>query len=151
MKAILKNYRQSPRKVRLIADLIRGKKVDDAMVQLSFVSKRASSALIKLLQSAVANAAQNNGVSRGLVVSSIEVNEAPVIKRWRARARGRAAQILKRSSHVTLVLGVAGSDTVAPKEKSTPVAKKETPEPEKVSAPKKTTSKKTTKKVTKES
>jgi len=148
MKAILKNYRQSPRKVRLIADLIRGKKVDDAMVQLSFVSKRASSALIKLLQSAIANAAQNNGVSRGLMVSSIEVNEAPVIKRWRARARGRAAQILKRSSHITLVLGVSGTDTNTVKEKSAPVIKKEAPE--EASLSKKTTSKKTTKKVTKE-
>jgi large subunit ribosomal protein L22 len=143
MKAILKNYRQSPRKVRLVTDLIRGKKVDDALVQLSFVSKRASHAISKLLQSAVANAATNNGVTSGLVVSSIEVNEAPVIKRWRARARGRAAQILKRSSHVTLTLGIASGTTE--KKKKTTKSVEETPEV------KKTPSKKPAKKVTKES
>ena len=76
MKASLKNHRQSPRKVRLLADLVRGKKVDDAVVELTFANKRASTALKKLIDSAVANAENNNQVKRdNLYIKEIAVDK----------------------------------------------------------------------------
>lgn len=106
MKAILTNYRQSPRKVGLIAGLIRGKKVSDALVALRFAVKRASSPMEKLLMSAVANA-KNNGVDNpeNLYVVEMRVDKGIVLKRFMPRARGNAAQILKRSSNIILTLG----------------------------------------------
>lgn len=106
MKAILTNYRQSPRKVGLIAGLIRGKKVSDALTSLRFAVKRASSPMEKLLLSAVANA-RNNGVENpeSLYVVEMRVDKGIVLKRFMPRARGNAAQILKRSSNVILTLG----------------------------------------------
>ncbi len=106
MKAILTNYRQSPRKVGLIAGLIRGKKVSDALTSLRFAVKRASSPVEKLLLSAVANA-KNSGVDNpeSLYVVEIRVDKGIVLKRFMPRARGNAAQILKRSSNVILTLG----------------------------------------------
>ncbi len=106
MKAILTNYRQSPRKVGLIAGLIRGKKVSDALTSLRFAVKRASSPMEKLLLSAVANA-RNNGVENpeSLYVVEMRVDKGIVLKRFMPRARGNAAQILKRSSKVILTLG----------------------------------------------
>lgn len=100
--AQLKNYRQSPRKVRLIADLVRGKSVQEALAQLSLLPKRASEPVAKLLRSAVANA---NGVSvNDLVIEKIEVNGGIVFKRMMPRARGRASAIKKKTSHVTVSL-----------------------------------------------
>ncbi len=106
MKATLKNYRQSPRKVALAASLVRGKTVSQALVQLKFAVKRASSPMIKLIESAVSNA-RNSGVSNpeSLIIKEIRVDKGVTLKRMMPRARGSAARILKRSSHVLLVLG----------------------------------------------
>jgi len=105
MKATLKQYRQSPRKVRLVADLIRGKKVDRALTDLEFASKRASSVLKKLLDTAIAGAKHNFNVEKGdLFVKEITVDKGPTLHRWIPRARGRATPINKRTSHITVVL-----------------------------------------------
>ncbi len=105
MKAYLKNYRQSPRKVRLLADLIRGKKVDKALETLSFVNKRASGPFVKLLQSAIANAKSQGVETKNLVVKKVEVNKGITLKRYMPRARGSASRINKRSSHISIELG----------------------------------------------
>lgn len=106
MKAILKTYRQSPRKVRLVADAVRGKRVPEALTLLSFLEKRAAAPIKKLLQSAVANARQNFGADPDtLSVQEITVNKGAVLKRWMPRARGKAAAIKKRTSHITIELG----------------------------------------------
>lgn len=106
MKAILKNYRQSPRKVALAAGLVRGKTAAAALIQLKFATKRASSPVIKLIESAMANA-KNSGVSNpeSLIIREIRVDKGVTLKRIMPRARGSAARINKRSSHVMLVLG----------------------------------------------
>ncbi|MCH7529630.1 50S ribosomal protein L22 [Patescibacteria group bacterium] len=106
MKATLKNYRQSPRKVRLIADLVRGKSVDHALNTLSFIGKKAADPVKKLITSALANAKQTTGSkSNDLIIKSIQVDKGFVFKRFQARARGRAAPIRKRTSHVSVMLG----------------------------------------------
>lgn len=105
MKSYLKNYRQSPRKVRLVADVVRGKKVDVALRDLAFATKRASDPLVKLLKSAISNAKQNFNVSEdNLFVKAIQVDKGIVLKRIMPRARGTAARINKRSSHVSITL-----------------------------------------------
>ena len=105
MKAYLKNYRQSPRKVRLLADLVRGKKVDKALETLSFVNKRAAGPFIKLIESAVANAKERGIETKNLVVKKVEVNKGITLKRFMPRARGSASRINKRSSHISIELG----------------------------------------------
>jgi large subunit ribosomal protein L22 len=106
MKAELKNYRQSPRKVRLLADLVRGKKVKDALNALQFVNKRAAEPFAKVVKSAVANA-KNAGVNTdNLVISKVAVNKGTVMRRFTPRARGSASPINKRNSHITVELGV---------------------------------------------
>ena len=103
--AELKNYRQSPRKVRLVADSIRGKKVNDAIDILIFTVKRASDPLAKLLNSAIANAKnQKNIDADSLFVKEITVDKGVTLNRWMPKARGRATPINKRSSHVRIVL-----------------------------------------------
>lgn len=105
MKAYLKNYRQSPRKVRLVTDLIKGKHVEQALVNLKYVPKRASVIIKNLLESAVSNAKNNFNIEKeNLIVKDIRVDEAPVLKRTSPRARGSAYRIKKRSSNVSLVL-----------------------------------------------
>ena len=107
MKANLKNYRQSPRKVRLVADLVRGKSVEAALSELQFLPKRASEVMIKLISSAVANAENNFKVSADtLVVKEISVDQGVTLKRYRPRARGVAKRINKRTSNITLALAV---------------------------------------------
>ena len=102
--AQLKNYRQSPRKVRLVADLVRGKNVEHALALLSMLPKRASEPMDKLLRSAVANA----GVSAiELFVEKIEVNGGLTFRRMMPRARGRGSMIKKKTSHVTVSLNAA--------------------------------------------
>jgi large subunit ribosomal protein L22 len=97
--------RGKPRKLRLVADLIRGKNVEEALNILQFTQKDCSKKLAKILKSAVANADQKPGVNVDkLFVSSIQVDGGPMIKRWRPRAMGRATQILKRTSHVVITL-----------------------------------------------
>ena len=93
--------------MRLVADQIRGMPVEDAVDLLTFSEKKAAKFVVKALNSAIANAEHNNNLDIDeLKISSISVDEGPTLKRWRARARGRAAKILKRSSHVSLVLEV---------------------------------------------
>ena len=105
MKAVLKNYRQSPRKVRLIADLVRGKKVKDALNTLKFVDKRASEPFAKVIRSAVANASQSGANTDALKITKVTVDKGPTLKRFRPRARGSASRINKRNSHITVELG----------------------------------------------
>lgn len=95
----------SPRKIRLVIDAIRGKRVSDAIVQLRFLNKAASLPVLKLIQSAAANAAHNFKLDPAtLIVKKITADGGPSLDRWRARAFGRAAPILKRSAHITVVL-----------------------------------------------
>ena len=109
MKAILKSYRQSPRKVRLVADYIRGKNVEAARILLETLPKRASSSMKKLLLSAVANAKNLHGLSQeNLYVKEIRVDEGPTMKRHMPRAFGRVAPIRKRTSHISIVLAERG-------------------------------------------
>jgi large subunit ribosomal protein L22 len=106
MKAKLSQYRQSPRKVRLVTDAVKGKSVDEALRKLRFITKRASKTVAKLIESAVANAEENDGKQRdNLKVSSITVDQGPTLRRYRARARGRATRINKRTSHINIELG----------------------------------------------
>jgi large subunit ribosomal protein L22 len=105
MKAFLKNYRQSPRKVRLIADLVRGKKVTEALTTLQFVDKRASDPFSKVIKSAVANAADQGVSTDNLVVKTVTVNKGVTYKRMMPRARGSASRINKRNSHILVELG----------------------------------------------
>lgn len=94
----------SPKKIRLMADLIRGKKIAAAQVQLSVASKDAARPLLKLLQSALANAAGKKLDAEKLHVKTITVDGGPTLKRSRPRAMGRAFPIRKRTSHITIVL-----------------------------------------------
>lgn len=103
--AHVRNLRMSPRKVRLVADLIRGKRVSDAEAELRFIPKAAALPVRKLLASAAANASHNfKLVKDTLVIKSITVNQGPTLKRFRPRAMGRAAPIRKRTSHITIIL-----------------------------------------------
>lgn len=105
VKAKLKNLRIAPRKVRLVADLIRGKKVTDAEKILKFTVKRASKSVLNLLNSAIANAKHNFGLEKeNLYIKKIMVNEGQKFKKLFPRARGRADVIQRKSSHVTIVL-----------------------------------------------
>jgi len=113
MKSYLKNYRQSPRKVRLVADAIRGKKVDVALRDLAFMGKRADGAITKLLQSALANAKNSSqGDETTLIVKEIRVDKGIVLKRIMPRARGTANRINKRSSHIIMTLAQAPAPKV---------------------------------------
>ncbi|PCH91648.1 50S ribosomal protein L22 [Candidatus Kaiserbacteria bacterium] len=106
MKAFLKNYTQSPRKVRLVADLIRGKDAQHARAVLSFMDKKAAPALKKLLESALANAEYAKKSTENLIVKEIRVDSAGgALRRFRPRAFGRAAPFRRHSSKVTLQLG----------------------------------------------
>lgn len=104
MKAFLKNYRQSPRKVRLVADLIKGKRVSEAFTQLKNLPKRAALPIEKLLASAVANAKVAGINTEDLNVLNVTVDEGIVLKRSMPRARGSASRINKRTSHIMLTL-----------------------------------------------
>lgn len=99
----------SPKKVRLVTDLVKGMDIDKAEVQLRFVRKAAARPVLKLLRSAKANAEHNFKLEpSGLFIKSIIVDGGPVLHRWRPRAFGRATPIRKRSSHITLVLDERG-------------------------------------------
>ena len=104
--AKLRYSRISPQKMRLMADAIRGKSIDEAVKILIFSPQKSSGILKKLLDSAVANAENNLGADIDeLRVVSIEVNEAPRFKRFRARAKGRGERRIKRNSHITISVG----------------------------------------------
>ncbi|MEY4440837.1 MAG: hypothetical protein RLY49_463 [Candidatus Parcubacteria bacterium] len=134
--AFLKNYKQSPRKVRLVADTVRGKKIKDAQVVLDFMPKRAALPIKKLLDSAIANAKANGESLETLVVKEISVQKGIVAHRWMPKWRGMAHAIKKRSSHVKIVLGEG-----KPSKKEAKKAAKEAPK----------STKKVTKKITKKS
>ncbi len=103
--ASLKNYRQSPRKVRSVANLVRGKSVDQALNTLNFLSKKAADPLYGLLLSAIANAKNNFKIEKdNLIIKEIRVDAGYILKRRMPRARGSAFPINKRTSHVNLVL-----------------------------------------------
>ncbi len=105
VKAKLRYYRMSARKVRLVADLVRGRQVDEAVNILNFSPKKAARSVAKLINAAVADADETKelDVDR-LFVKKIWVDEGPTLKRFRPRAMGRATRIRKRTSHVTVIL-----------------------------------------------
>lgn len=105
--AKLKHLRIAPRKVRIVADLIRGKNAAEALDILQFTIKGAAEPMRKLLDSAVANATENHMMDAdALYVAAVYVDQAATLKRWRPRAHGRATRIEKKTSHITLTLGV---------------------------------------------
>lgn len=144
IKASLNYFRMSPRKVRLVADLIRGMEANRAKAELYFLRKRAGRSLLKLLNSALANAKNNFELKpermNKLYIKSIEVNEAPTLKRFRAVAMGAAHPIDKRTSHIKIVLdeiteGEASSEAQEKKQwAKTPKAKQESSQSSKSSA-----------------
>lgn len=104
-RAYLRNVRIAPRKVKVVCDLIRGKSAAEANAIMMNTPKAASELLVKLLKSAVANAENNHSMDpEKLYVAEVSVSPGPVLKRIRPRAHGRAFRILKRTSHITLVL-----------------------------------------------
>ena len=105
VRAQAKYVRMSPRKARLVAEHIRGRSVPEARAVLAFTSREAAGVLQKVLQSAVSNAEANHGIAEDrLYVKTTYVDGGPVMKRWRARARGRVARIRKRTCHITVTL-----------------------------------------------
>lgn len=130
VQAKLRYLRMSPRKVRLVADMVRGMDANVAQVQLKHSNKKAARPLLKLLESAIANAQHNNKLDKGnLFVQTITVNDGPTLKRWMPRAFGRASGISKRTSHVLIVLDekVPTVAKKAEKKEKAPAAKKEAP------------------------
>ncbi len=105
MKAYLKNYRQSPRKVRLVAGLIRGKKVAEAVAELDFLAKRAGLPIKKLLLSAVSNARNMGMEVENLFIKELRVDKGITMKRMMPAAMGTGHRINKRTSHIDIVLG----------------------------------------------
>ena len=117
MKAILRSYRQAPRKVRLVANLIKGKTVPRALVELDVLPKRASGTMKKLLMSAVANAKENEGIALvDLFVKEVRVDHGTILKRSMPKAHGSAHPIHKHTSHIMIEL-IASAD-VAPSKKA---------------------------------
>lgn len=107
MKAELTSYNQSPRKVRLVTELVKGKTVKDALDALSFLPKRASLPIAKLIQSAVANAKQQGEDEAALRVQNITVNSAGMLVKYMPRAMGRAAPVRRRKSRVLVTLSTS--------------------------------------------
>ena len=105
VKASAKYIRISPRKVHKLVGAVKGKPVEAALNTLKFMPQKAAAILEKVIRSAVANADQNSDVDVDLlVVRNVVADQGPTLKRWRARARGRATRILKRTSHITVIL-----------------------------------------------
>lgn len=103
--AKLRYLRMAPRKVRLIADLVRSKSAEEAQGILSFSTKKSADPLLRLLRQAIANAKNTSELEESdLYISKITVDEGPKLKRWRARSRGQAFEIQKKTSHIILVL-----------------------------------------------
>jgi len=104
-KAIEKFIRISPRKLRYAADVVRSKKVEEAVDILTFTQKKAALILKKAVESAAANAMENHDMNEDdLVIAEVFVDEGPILKRFRPRARGRATKIRKRTSHLTVIV-----------------------------------------------
>ena len=120
VRAEAKWVRSSPRKARLVVEHIRGRTVPEARTVLAFSERAVARDVEKVLRSAVANAEANHGlVGDDLVVSAAYVDEGPVMKRWRARARGRAARIRKPTCHITVKLRPVAETRRAPEPAST--------------------------------
>ncbi|MDJ0914203.1 MAG: 50S ribosomal protein L22 [Desulfobacterales bacterium] len=106
VRAVSKYVRVSPQKVRMLVDALKGKPVETGLNKLKFMPQKAASIVEKTMRSAVANADQNPDIDvDALVVRNIIANPGPTLKRFRARARGRGTRILKRTSHITVILG----------------------------------------------
>jgi large subunit ribosomal protein L22 len=104
MQAHLTSYNQTPRKVRLVTDMVKGKRVPQALAELSFLPKRASLPIMKLIESAVANAKQKGEDPANLVVKNITVNSAGMLVKFMPRAMGRAAPVRRRKSQISVFL-----------------------------------------------
>jgi large subunit ribosomal protein L22 len=105
VKATAKFVRISPFKLRSPVELVKGKKAEEALTQLKFMPLKAAGIISKTLQSAIANAEHNNDLDvDSLIVKNIIVDQGPAMKRFRPRARGRATRILKRTSHITVIV-----------------------------------------------
>ena len=108
VRAVTRYVRIAPRKARLVTELIKGKPVEEALTILRFVPKKAARLVDKTLRSAVANAEQNPNIDVDtLYIKRIFVDGGPTMKRWRARAMGRSTRIIKRTSHITVILDEA--------------------------------------------
>ena len=108
VRAVTRYVRIAPRKARLVTELIKGKPVEEALIILRFVPKKAARLVDKTLRSALANAEQNPNIDVDtLYIKRIFVDGGPTMKRWRARAMGRATRIIKRTSHITVILDEA--------------------------------------------
>jgi large subunit ribosomal protein L22 len=106
VSAILKGVRISPQKARLVADLIRGKKVDNALNILNFNRTKGAEIIKRVVESAIANAENNNGADIDeLKIKTIYIDKGAVLKRIRAQSKGRAGKILKPTSHITVIVG----------------------------------------------
>ncbi|RME22679.1 MAG: 50S ribosomal protein L22 [Deltaproteobacteria bacterium] len=103
---VLRYIRIAPRKVRVVADTIRGRRVEEALAILAHTPKRAAKPIARMLHSMVANAQEVSDIDR-LVIKEIRVDQGPTLKRWLPRAMGRATMIQKKTSHVTLVIDEA--------------------------------------------
>jgi large subunit ribosomal protein L22 len=111
VEAKLRDARISPQKCRLVADAVRGKGVGNALATLKFMPKKGAKLVLKVLESAVANAENNLGADiEDLKVARIEVDHAPVLKRFHARAKGRGNRIVKRNSHITVQVSDGKND-----------------------------------------
>lgn len=105
VRAVAKFVRTAPRKLRLVADMIRGKKANEAVNLLEFTNKRAARTLNKVLKSAIANAENNHELDPAkLVVSTTYIDQGPMFKRFIPRSRGRATPVLKYGSHITVIV-----------------------------------------------
>lgn len=103
--AVARFVRVTPQKARRVIDLVRGLSVDEALPLLKFAPQAAAENVYKLVDSAAANAETTEGLDRStLIISKVQVDEGPTMKRWRPRAKGAANRILKRSSHITVVV-----------------------------------------------
>lgn len=137
MKAFLKNYHQSPRKVRLVATLIKGKKVAEAMTELDFLAKRASLPLKQLIASAVANAQNNFNLDKNdLYIKELRIDKGIVVRRMMPGAHGRGYPLKRRSSHVAVLLDIKGEDKVKGKGKKAKVEEAKVEKPKKVAVKK---------------
>ena len=117
VRAKLNNYRMSARKTRLVVNLVRGKKVEEALVTLRFVNKKATDAISSLINSAIANAKNTYNLdSKDLIIKEIFVDEAVTYKRWKPRAMGRATPIRKRGCNITIGLATEEAKGEAKKE-----------------------------------
>ena len=105
VRAVSKYVRISPTKVRMVVDAVKGKPVEDGLNTLKFMPQKAASLVEKTIRSAVANAEQNADLDIDqLIIRNVIADQGPTLKRWRARARGRGTRILKRTSHITVIL-----------------------------------------------